>query len=146
MTETKKRGRKAQTIEDLNASIEEMEAELAEGYGHPLSWEEVTTTTAVELARKEQRRSILPRLITAAKVKRLELQREKWEREIEPLETERAEAYERLEAATAKYHEAERERNLAQGAWSHAHNLIGSRQDRIREINREIRELRGEDR
>src|SRR3712207_8903402 len=48
--------------------------------------------------------------------------------------------YERHETATAKYHEAERERNLAQGAWSHAHGLIQSRQDRIREVNREIRE------
>jgi hypothetical protein len=97
MTETKKRSHKAQTIEDLEASIKKMEAELAEGYGRPLSWEEVTTTTAEELAAKEQRRSILPRLTTAAKIKRLELQRERWE--IEPLEVERDEAYERLEAA-----------------------------------------------
>ena len=62
------------------------------------------------------------------------------------MKAERAEAYERHETATAKYHEVERERNLAQGAWSHAHGLIQSRQDRIREVNREIRELRGEGR
>ena len=81
MTETKKQMSKPETIEDLDASIKRMEAELAEGYGRPLSWEEVTSTTAEELAAKEQRRSVLPRLITAAKVKRLELQRAKWEQE-----------------------------------------------------------------
>ena len=146
MTETKKQRRKPETIEDLDASIRSMEAELAQGYGHPLSWEEVTSTTSDELAAKEQRRSILPRLITAAKVKRLELQRAKWEQEIEPLQHQREEAYKHLEEATAKYHEALAERGRAQGAWSHADGLIQSRQDRIRQINREIRELRGEGR
>jgi chromosome segregation ATPase len=143
MRETKIRGRKAETIEDLDASIEKMEAELAEDYDRPLNWEEATTTTAEELAAKEQRRSIVPRLITAAKIKRLELQRERWEREIEPLEVERDEAHERLEAAQTKLNEAERERNLAQGAWSHARGLIQSRQDRIREVNREIQRATG---
>lgn len=76
MTETKKRTRKAENIEDLDAQITCMEAELAEGYGHPLTWEEVTSTTAEEIARKEQRRGILPRLIHAAKVRRLELEKD----------------------------------------------------------------------
>ena len=146
MTETKKHSRKPETIEDLDASIQSMEAELAQDYSRALNWEEVTSTTADELAAKEQRRSILPRLITAAKVKRLELQRAKWEEEIEPLQQQREEAYKRLEEATAKYHEAEQARSLAQCDWSHAHGLIDSREQRIRQINREIRELREEGR
>jgi hypothetical protein len=129
MTETKKQGRKAETIEDLDASIERMEAEFAEGYGRPLSWEEVTSTTADELAAKEQRRSMLPRLITAARVRRLELQRARWERNLAPLEHQREEAHKRLEAAEAKYHEALEERNLARREWDYANGLIQSRQE-----------------
>jgi hypothetical protein len=146
MTETKKQKRKAQTIEDLDASIQSMESELAEGYGTPLSWEEVTSSTAEELAAKEQRRSILPCLITAAKVKRLELQRAQQEREIAPLEHQREEAYKRLEAVEAEYYEALEERDLARRDWNYALGLMQSRQGRIREIDGEIRELRGEGR
>ena len=63
MTETKKRTRKTESVEVLDEQIQGMEAELVEGYGKPLTWEEVTSTTAAEIARKEQRRGILPRLI-----------------------------------------------------------------------------------
>ena len=38
------------------------------------------------------------------------------------------------------------ERGPAQGEWGHAHGLIHSREQRIRQINREIRELREEGR
>jgi len=73
MTEKKKR--KAGTaLENLDAKVQEMEAELEDGYGEPLSWDEVTSTTVEEIARKEQRRGIRPRLIEEAKVKRLELE------------------------------------------------------------------------
>ena len=72
------------------------------------------------------------------------LQREQWGREIGPLEAEREEAHKRLEAAEAKHQEALEERNLAQRDWSHAHGLIHSRQGRIRAIDREIAELKGE--
>ena len=68
MTETK--SRKTESVEDLDAEILEMEAELADGHGRPLSWDEVTATTPDEMARKEQRRRILPRLIHAAKGRR----------------------------------------------------------------------------
>lgn len=44
------------------------------------------------------------------------------------------------------HHEAERERNLAQRDWSHAHGLILSREQRSPADNREIRELREESR
>ncbi len=142
MTETKKQKRKAETIEDLDASIQSMEAELAEGYGTPLSWEEVTTTTAAELAAKEQRRSILPRLIAAAKAKRLELEIAGLEAKARALGAEREENYHRLEKATDKARRAEEEREAARGAWATA---LGTSQDlerRIRQRKRELRELR----
>ena len=48
-----------------------------------------------------------------------------------------------VEAAQAKYHEVVAERGRAQSEWSHADGLIHSREPRIRQINLEIRELRG---
>lgn len=147
MNETKERSpRKPQTVETLDARIQAMEAEAAELEAPPreIGWDELVANSAryeQELEARERRRGILPRLITAAKIKRLELQREHWQQQIEPLKVERDEAYGRLEAAEAKLIEAQRERNLAQGAWSHARGLIQSREDRIRAINREIREL-----
>ena len=108
MNETKQRSpRKPQTVEDLDASIQAMEAEAAHLEASPpeIGWDELVANSAKheqDLETRERRRGILPRLITAAKIKRLELQREQWEQEIESLKVERDEAYERLEAAEAK--------------------------------------------
>ena len=52
-TETRKR--KTESVEDLDARIIEMEAELADGHVRPLTWDEVTSATAEELAAKERR-------------------------------------------------------------------------------------------
>jgi hypothetical protein len=46
-------------IEDLDEQIHRMEAELVEGYGKPLTCEEISSTTTEEIARKEQRRGVL---------------------------------------------------------------------------------------
>jgi chromosome segregation ATPase len=132
----------------MDEEIARLEAEHAELEGPPqeISWDELVAKSAKyerELEARERRRGILPRLITAAKVKRLELQREQWARQIEPLEAERDAAYERMEAAEAKLHEAHRERGLAQEVWSDARWRIQSREQRIRAIDREMRELRG---
>ena len=147
MNETKQQNpRKPQTVEVLDATIASMEAEAAHLEGPPpeIGWGElgaVGDKHEQELEARERRRGILPRLITAAKIKRLELQRERWEQEIEPLKVERDKAYERFEAAEAKLAETQRERNLALGAWGHARGLIQSREDRIRAMKRELREL-----
>jgi hypothetical protein len=47
-------------IEDLDEQIHRMEAELVEGYGKPLTWREKTSTATEGIARKEQRRDVLP--------------------------------------------------------------------------------------
>jgi predicted phage tail protein len=92
-----------QEISALDEQIAGMEAELGslEGHGRPLPWDEVTSTTAEEIAKKEQRRGILPRLITAAKAKRLELRIRHAAEELEGLSAERAGLYETLEKAKA---------------------------------------------
>jgi hypothetical protein len=115
----------------------------------PGSTAEEVAAAAREVERledEERQRSSRPGPIAAAKIKLLELQRRQVEWEIEPLEVERAEAHERLEAAEAKYHEAIEERGRARSEWSRVHGLTQSREERIRRIDQEIRELKGEER
>ena len=150
MTQTKKRTREAEGVEDLSAEIEALEAELAEGYGQALTWEEVTSTTAEEIARKEQRRGILPRLIHAAKVRRLELEKLRREEEAAPLR-------EKLEATYAAFQEQEEqlrrakeerdaahaeERDAAHAEWTLTLYALQSADERTRRTEKELRELR----
>ncbi len=131
-------------IATLDKEIKTMEAELAEEAAAPLRWEEITSSTAEELARKEQRRGILPRLLTAARMKRLELRKMQYELEAEPLEAERAKAHEALERAQAKRFEVEEEIAAARQAWSYPHGRLQSLERRIKDAERELHTLRGE--
>ena len=60
MTETNKRSRKTESVRDLDEQRQSVEAELVEGYGKPLTCEEISSSTTEEIARKEQRRDVLP--------------------------------------------------------------------------------------
>jgi hypothetical protein len=142
MTETRKRTRKTESVEDLDEQIQKMEAELVEGYEKPLTWEEVTSTTAEEIARKEQRRGILPRLIHAAKVRRLELEKLRREQEAAPLR-------EKLEATYAAFQEqedqlrrAKEKRDAAHAEWTLTLSALHSSEERTRRTEKELRELR----
>lgn len=142
MTETRKRTRKTESVEDLDEQIQTMEAELVEGYEKPLTWEEVTSTTAEEIARKEQRRGILPRLIHAAKVRRLELEKLRREQEAAPL-------LEKLEATYAAFQEQEdqlrrarEKRDAAHAEWTLTLSALHSAEERTRRTEKELRELR----
>jgi hypothetical protein len=127
-------------IQALDEEIVAMEAELA-GREQPLVW---GTVDADKLARKEQRRGVLPRLITATKVKRLELEKQRTEAELEPLYAEQEEAHKKLERATAKKLKAEEEMLQARAAWSRPHTLIEKRERRLKDLDRQIAELKGE--
>ena len=115
---------------------------MAEEAATPLRWEEITSSTAEDLARKEQRRGILPRLLQAARVGRLELRRKQYEQEADPLYAEREQRYAKLEKAKDKERRATEEREAALVAWNITHSAIQSAEDRIRRTEREIRELR----
>jgi hypothetical protein len=117
-----------------------MERELAEEAA-PVAWGEVD---ADELVRKEQRRGVLPRLIAAAKIKRLELEKQRTERELEPLYTEREDAHRKLERAQAKKLKAEEEMLEARAAWSYPHGLIEKRERRLKDLDRQIAVLQGD--
>ena len=139
MNPTKNTPTAEEEIAGLVKQIQEMERELAEESA-PLVWGEAG---ADELLRKEQRRGVLPRLIMAARVRRLELLRRRTESELEPLYTQRAAAYEKLERATAKKIEAQEEELEARTAYSHPHTLIEKRERRLKDLDRQLGELRG---
>ena len=131
---------------EMDAEISRLEAERTELESpvRVLTWEEIQAGAAEDLERREGRRGILPRLITAAKVRRLQIRRDRHEREAEPLRKLREDAHARLEAATAKRLEATEEENAARFDYSDANFRVESREERAREIEREIRALRGE--
>ncbi len=130
----------------MDGEVARLEAEQAglDGPASALTWEEVQSGAAGELEARERRRGILPRLIVAAKVRRLEVRREGYEAELGPLRERREKAHERLEAARAKRLEAAEEENAGRAEYSDAHLRVEGREARIKETDREIRRLRGE--
>jgi hypothetical protein len=142
MTETKKRTRNTESVEDLDQQIQSMEAELVEGYGKPLTWEEVTSTTAEEIARKEQRRGILPRLIHAAKVRRLELEKLRREEEAAPLREKLEATYAALQEQENELRRAKEKRDAAHAEWSLTLSALQSAEERTRRTEKELDELR----
>jgi GTPase involved in cell partitioning and DNA repair len=137
MTKTKERTVEEE-LREVEQEIESMERELAERE-QPIVWGEVD---AGELEAKERRRAILPRLITAARIKRLELLRRQTESELEPLRAEREDAHKKLERATAKRFKAEEEMLEARQAWSDPHTRIEKRERHLKDLDRQLHELR----
>jgi chromosome segregation ATPase len=140
MQETKKR--KGESVEVLDAKIAEMQAELEDGHGRPLSWDEVTSTTAEEMAAKEQRRGILPRLIQAAKVKRLEVELRDREREAEGLREGLEGLYGAYQEKEDELRQAKEARDKAQGEWAIRLSAVQGAEGRAERTARELDELR----
>lgn len=142
MTDTKQRTRKMESVEDLDEQIQMMEAELAEGYGKPLTWEEVTSTTADELVRKEQRRGMLPKLIRAARVKRLELVKRCREEEAAPLREKLEATYRAFQQKEDELRQAKGKRDAAHAEWALTLSALQSADERTRRAEKELRKLR----
>ena len=146
MSDAKKRGtlaREERVIHDLDASIEALEKELQDGYGCVLVWDEVASSTPDELARKEGRRAVLPRLISAARVKRLELLRAREERELPPLQENLTQTYESYQEAEEKLRDAQNGRNAALAAWNQALREKSRIEVRVKRIDGQITEIKG---
>lgn len=128
----------------MDKEIERLEAERLEleAPARALSWDEIQA--GEDLEKRERRRGILPRLIVAAKVKRLELRRERYERETEPLRAQRREAHARLEEAKTKRLDAIDEENKALYEYSDAFQRVQGQEKRLKAVDRELAELRGE--
>lgn len=123
-----------------------------EWYGRPYqvsparipTWDEIQAGAAEDLEKRERRRGILPRLITAAKVKRLEIRRERYGQEVAPLTESRDEAHERLLAAQEKRLTAVEEEDAARYEFADSQTRLDAIERRTMEIDREMRALRGE--
>ncbi len=130
----------------MDGEISRLEAERGEleSPARALTWEEIQAGATEDLEKREARRGVLPRMIVAAKVKRLQIRQQRYEAEMEPFLKKREEAYESLQKATAKRLEAIEEEGAARGEYSDAHVRVTSHEQRIKEADREIRALRGE--
>ncbi|MDP9480822.1 MAG: hypothetical protein M3R38_35025 [Actinomycetota bacterium] len=129
----------------MDAEVGRLEAEQREldSPARVLTWDEIQAGATEDLTRREARRGIIPMLITAAKVKRLELRRERYEGDVEPLRKLAEEAYERLQAATAKRLQAVEEEDAARYEYADPQTRLDNIGRRTKEIDREIRALRG---
>jgi hypothetical protein len=130
-------------LAELDGKIETMEAEVEEVEALPLVWDQITSTTADELAATEQRRSLLPRLIAAARIHRLGLERRREEERVQPLQEECARAHERLEQATAARVRADEEAGAARFLWTSPLARLENRHRHIKELDTAIADLKG---
>jgi hypothetical protein len=124
--------------EKMDAEVERLEAEQREldSPARVLIWDEIHTGAAEELEKRERRRGILPRLIVAAKVKRLELIRERHEAELEPLRQTRDEAHKRLLADQEKRRQAVEEENAARYEYTDAKTRLDAIERRMKALDR----------
>jgi hypothetical protein len=138
MTETREKG---QTVEEeigaLDEQIREMEAKFQEEE-QPLIWGE---GYAEELEAREKRRVILPRLITATKVKRAELRIQRERQAAEPLQAQQEAAYNKMQRAEARKLKADEDLMAARSEWSGVHTRLEKIGRRIRNAEREIEAL-----
>jgi chromosome segregation ATPase len=145
MTETRRRGRPTKEeaqIRELDEKIAELQAEqAADTSGRALSWDEVTSSTADELARREGRRGILPRLLTAARVKRQELEIRRREREADELREGLEPLYEAFQEKEDELRRAKEMRDKAHGEWAIRLSAVNSAADRMKRAEDELREM-----
>jgi hypothetical protein len=92
--------------------------------------------------RDEQRRGVLPRLIQAAKIKRLELQLRDREREAEGLREGLERLYEAFQAKEDELRQAKEARDAAHGQWAIRLSAVQGAEGRAERKARELDELR----
>ena len=138
------------TTEDERAEVEarvaEMQTELQtlDARQDNVTWGESETSVAKRISDAARRKLVLPRLIKAGRVKLLELDRKAEEERAAELEQRQQEAFEAMQAATTRKWEADEDLGHACVAYSDANVRLESRRRRIKEINAELAELRGE--
>ena len=130
----------------IEERIADLEAELAtlEGPPPPLTATDIAQGAVALVDEHEQRRSTIERLLTAFRVKRLQIRRPRYEREMAPFVAARQGAGERLEALEAQRIALMEEIGKVRADWGDANTRTESKHQHIRYIDREIRELRGE--
>ena len=131
----------------IDEAIKQLEGEGQElqNAGALPSWDDLQAGGGeADLLRLEGRKSLIPRLIASAKIKRLEIRCEKYEQMLSPLRVENERAYSDLEAATHRRVQAEEEEREARAKFGHVFSEIQRLEERTRSLRREIGQLRGE--
>ncbi len=129
-------------LAELDGKIAGMVEEVEDAEASPLVWDQITSTTADELAATEQRRALLPRLITAARIHRLGLERTREVERVQPLREEAAKAHERLEKAIAARAAAEEQAGAARFEWNTVLSRLENRHRHIKELDTAIADLK----
>jgi hypothetical protein len=134
---------------DLDAELEQVDTKLAELRAEQeglkverLTWAEISENmTSVQ--EREHRKGILPRAIRAGELKLKELQRERAERDLVPIQQTVEETFAEREAIKAQIEELNQEFGRAQHAWSEALRRANRQQERIKELDQHIQLLNG---
>ncbi len=127
----------------MGAEVGRLEAELREleAPARDFSWEEIQGGALEDLDRRERRKNILPTLIRAAKVRQLEIRRERHEAEIGPLFERQEKAHAKLEDARTKRVEAEEREGRAAGEHSDAGMTLRLARQGLRQTERDLKAL-----
>jgi len=128
----------------VEESISELEAELAalEGPPAPLTAVNIAQDAVALVDKHEQRRITIARLLAALKIKRLEIRRSRYVREQTPFIATREAAGERLVELETQRIALMEEIGKARADWGDANTRAESKAHHIRQIDRELRELR----
>ena len=131
--------------ENLDKEIERLEVERAEleAPEREWSWDELVANSA-EFEARERRRRILPRIIQAGKVKRLEIEKRRHEEQAASLREDLEVSYSAFQESEERLRQAKEERDAAHSKWMLAMSAVHSAEDRAKRVERELCELRGE--
>lgn len=144
---TAKTGKAPEGVEEeittLDGEIQRLEAERAEleAPAREMTWDELVANSA-EFEARQRRRGILPRIIHAGRVRRLELEKRRHEEHAASLRAELEAKYEAFQVHEAKLRQAKEERDSAHGQWTLTLSAVQSAEERARRTQRELRELR----
>ena len=145
MTKTAKKQQHPEP-EKLDEQIQRWERELEEA-PREIGWDELVENSAQierELDARERRRRILPRIIQAGKVKRLELEKRRHEEHAASLREELEASYAAFQEHEERLRQAKKKRDASHGKWMLAMSAVQSAEDRAKRTERELRQLRGE--
>ncbi len=131
---------------EMGAEIGRLEAELAEleAPSRPFTWEEIRAGAVEDLDRRERRKAVLPRMIAAAKVRLLEIRRERLEGDLGPLSERLQKVETKLQEVRDEHAKIEEREAVLHGERSDAHMALRYVRQEIKQIERDLRGLAGQ--
>jgi chromosome segregation ATPase len=128
-------------IDALDRQVAELEAEEA-GLPTTLSWKELQESGALQKVEEaDRRRGVIPRMLTAARVRRLELEIQKHEQAIADLEARQEEIYTELEPKRQQLLELQQEVAILGNEHIQSLHRADDKRRRISALRREIDNL-----